>query len=135
MHHWVRLVGEWCVVRHEKTLPLPRRAVRPPPSHATERTARRPRGILSRVARRVVVHGRVQGVFFRDSTRRAAESRGVAGWVRNRSDGAVEAWFEGDADAVETMVSWARSGPSRAEVEDADVEDVAPEGLGGFEIR
>jgi acylphosphatase len=52
------------------------------------------------VARRVVVHGSVQGVFFRDTTRRHAESRGVAGWVRNRSDGTVEAHFEGEPDAV-----------------------------------
>lgn len=88
-----------------------------------------------RVARRVVVRGRVQGVFFRDSARRAAESRGVAGWVRNRSDGAVEAWFEGDAEAVEAMVEWSRSGPSRAQVESVDVSEVAPEGLAGFAIR
>lgn len=88
----------------------------------------------STVARRVVVRGRVQGVFFRDSTRRAAESRAVAGWVRNRADGSVEAWFEGEPSAVEGMVVWARSGPSRAEVDAVDVEEVAPEGLDGFEI-
>ncbi len=88
-----------------------------------------------RVARRVVVRGRVQGVFFRDSTRRAAESRGVAGWVRNREDGTVEAWFEGDADAVEAMVRWARSGPPRAEVAAVDAEEVAPEGLDRFGVR
>ena len=87
------------------------------------------------VARRVVVRGRVQGVFFRDSARRAAGSRGVRGWVRNREDGAVEAWFEGDADAVEAMIAWTRSGPSRAEVSAVDVEEVAPGGLDGFEIR
>ncbi|HEV2999770.1 MAG TPA: acylphosphatase [Solirubrobacteraceae bacterium] len=90
---------------------------------------------MANVARRVVVRGRVQGVFFRDSARRAADSRGVAGWIRNRSDGAVEAWFEGAAEAVDAMVAWARSGPSRAHVESADVEDVPPEGLDGFEIR
>jgi acylphosphatase len=66
------------------------------------------------VARRVVVSGRVQGVFFRDSCQRAASSRGVAGWVRNCSDGTVEAWFEGAPDAVSSMVDWCRSGPSRA---------------------
>ncbi len=81
------------------------------------------------------MRGRVQGVFFRDSTRRAAESRGVAGWVRNRDDGSVEAWFEGDADAVESMVRWAGSGPSRAEVESVDVEDVAPERHDRFDVR
>ncbi len=79
--------------------------------------------------------GRVQGVFFRDSTRRAAQSRGVAGWVRNREDGTVEAWFEGDDDSVASMVEWARSGPSRADVDRVDVEDVEPEGLDGFRIR
>jgi acylphosphatase len=75
-------------------------------------------------------------VFFRDSTREEAESRGVAGWVRNRDDGSVEAVFEGPADAVEAMVEWCRSGPSRADVEDMDVslgED--PDGLQGFEVR
>ena len=87
------------------------------------------------MARRVIVRGRVQGVFFRDSARRAAESRGVGGWVRNREDGAVEAWFEGEADAVEAMVEWARSGPSRAEVSAIDVEEVAVEGLERFEVR
>ena len=60
------------------------------------------------IRRRVIVHGRVQGVFFRDSTRRRAESRGVAGWVTNRPDGAVEAVFEGDPDAVESMMRFVR---------------------------
>ena len=83
----------------------------------------------------MVVRGRVQGVFFRDSVRERAQSRGVSGWVRNRSDGAVEAWFEGDVDAVESMVEWSRSGPSRAEVSGVDVEEVEPEGLGGFDVR
>ena len=87
------------------------------------------------IARRVVVHGRVQGVFFRDSTRRQAEQRGVAGWVTNRPDGAVEAHFEGEDDAVESLVAWARRGPSRAEVERADVSDAEPEGLSGFDVR
>ena len=87
------------------------------------------------IARRVIVHGRVQGVFFRDSTRRQAEQRGVAGWVTNRDDGAVEAHFEGDDDAVEALVAWARKGPSRAEVERADVSDAEPEGLSGFAVR
>ena len=67
------------------------------------------------IRRRVVVHGQVQGVFFRDTTRRQAESRGVAGWVRNRADGAVEAVFEGEPEAVESMLrllpARARTGP------------------------
>jgi acylphosphatase len=87
------------------------------------------------VAKRVVVHGSVQGVFFRDTTRRKAESRGVRGWVRNCSDGSVEALFEGDPDAVEAMVAFAREGPRGADVERVDVDDVAPEGAGGFRIR
>ncbi|MEA2428062.1 MAG: acylphosphatase [Thermoleophilaceae bacterium] len=85
--------------------------------------------------RRVVVHGNVQGVFFRDSTRQEAESRGVAGWVRNRDDGAVEAVFEGDRDAVQALVDFAQSGPSHADVERIEVEDEDPEGLSAFEVR
>jgi acylphosphatase len=82
-----------------------------------------------------VVHGRVQGVFFRDSLRQRAQSRRVAGWVTNRSDGAVEAVFEGDADAVESLVEYCREGPRAASVEDIEVFDEEPEGLSGFEIR
>jgi acylphosphatase len=85
--------------------------------------------------RRVVVHGRVQGVFFRDSCRREARAAGVGGWVRNRPDGTVEAVFEGDDAAVERMVGWMRKGPSRAEVERAEVHDEGPEGLSTFDIR
>jgi acylphosphatase len=87
------------------------------------------------VARRVVVHGQVQGVFFRDTTQRRARSRGVNGWVTNRSDGAVEAHFEGDPDAVASMVAFAREGPDRAEVEHAEVDEVPVEGLDDFEVR
>jgi acylphosphatase len=83
----------------------------------------------------VVVHGRVQGVFFRDSVRRQATSRGVAGWVTNRSDGAVEAVFEGEPDAVESLVRFMREGPRGADVSDVEVTDEEPEGLSGFEIR
>ncbi len=84
---------------------------------------------------RVVARGRVQGVFFRDSTRREARSAGVAGWVTNRSDGAVEAVFEGDDDAVARMVSFVRRGPGHAEVSDLEVHDEEPEGLTRFEVR
>jgi acylphosphatase len=90
---------------------------------------------MAATRRRVVVHGRVQGVFFRDSTEREAASRGVAGWVRNRDDGAVEAVFEGDSEAVEALVEFCRSGPSRADVERVDVEEEESEGLEGFEVR
>jgi acylphosphatase len=77
----------------------------------------------------------VQGVFFRDSTQRRAEAAGVAGWIANRPDGAVEAVFEGEADAVEELVEFCRRGPSRAEVASVDVEEEQPEGLTGFEVR
>ena len=79
-------------------------------------------------------HGRVQGVFFRDSVRRAAEQRGVAGWAANRSDGTVEAVFEGEPDAVERMVELCREGPGHARVERLDVADEEPEGLDGFSV-
>jgi acylphosphatase len=86
------------------------------------------------VRRRVVARGRVQGVFFRDSTRRRAESLGVAGWVTNRDDGAVESVFEGERDAVESMVRYVREGPGRADVEDVEVAEEEPEGLAGFRV-
>jgi acylphosphatase len=87
------------------------------------------------IRRRVVVHGRVQGVFFRDTTRRMAEGRGVAGWVTNRDDGAVEAVFEGEPDAVGSMLSFLREGPRGAVVERLGVTEEEPEGLEGFAIR
>ena len=90
---------------------------------------------MATVRRRVAVSGRVQGVFFRDSTEKEARSRGVGGWVRNRDDGTVEAVFEGDADAVEALVEFCRSGPSRADVDDVDVGEEEPEGLESFEVR
>jgi acylphosphatase len=86
-------------------------------------------------AKRVVVRGRVQGVFFRESTRRRAEAAGVAGWIANRSDGTVEAWFEGAADDVDVLVDYVREGPSGAQVEQVDVDDAEPEGLSGFVVR
>jgi acylphosphatase len=84
---------------------------------------------------RVVARGRVQGVFFRDSTRREAESAGVAGWARNRSDGAVEAVFEGDEEAVDRMVEFVRRGPGHSEIDDVEVVDETPEGLSGFDVK
>lgn len=77
----------------------------------------------------------MQGVFFRDTTRRMAESRGVSGWVSNRADGAVEALFEGDADAVEAMLAFCRQGPRGAAVERVEVTEQEPEGVKGFSIR
>jgi len=87
------------------------------------------------VRRRVVVHGSVQGVFFRDSLRRLAERHGVSGWARNTSEGTVEAVFEGEPEAVERLVSFARTGPPDARVEATEVHEEEPEGLSGFAIR
>jgi len=85
--------------------------------------------------KRVIVSGLVQGVFFRDTCRRMAQQHGVAGWVRNRPDGTVEAVFEGPDDRVDRLVQWARRGPSRAIVSHITVAGEPPEGLSGFAIR
>jgi acylphosphatase len=86
------------------------------------------------VRKRVIVHGRVQGVFFRDATRRLAELHGVAGSVRNTTDGTVEAVFEGLPDAVEKLVAFCEEGPRGAAVERVDVYEESPEGLRGFRV-
>lgn len=86
------------------------------------------------ICRRVVVHGLVQGVFFRDSCRREARDARVGGWVRNRPDGAVEALFEGAEDDVQRMLDWVRHGPSHARVERVDVVDEQPTGHTTFAI-
>jgi acylphosphatase len=83
----------------------------------------------------VIVHGRVQGVWFRGSTEAEARAAGVAGWVRNRPDGTVEAVFEGPAEAVARAVAWCRVGPRAARVHRLDEFDEAPEGLRGFVVR
>jgi acylphosphatase len=82
-----------------------------------------------------VVTGRVQGVFFRDTARRRAEAAGVAGWISNRPDGAVEAVFEGEPDRVDELIEFCRHGPSRAEVANVEVIDEEPERLTGFTVR
>ena len=87
------------------------------------------------IRRRVVIAGFVQGVFFRDSTRRLARQHGVSGWVANRRDGNVEAIFEGDLEAVERLVSFSRRGPRGARVDWVQVTDEEPEGLDGFDVR
>lgn len=87
------------------------------------------------IRRHVIVSGRVQGVFFRDATRREAERLGVAGWVRNVDDGTVEAVLEGEASAVEAMLEFCRRGPERARVDSLEVAEQAVEGLRDFEIR
>ena len=87
------------------------------------------------VRRRVVVSGRVQGVFFRDTCEREARAAGVGGWVRNCRDGTVEAVFEGEPAAVDRVVAWCRHGPPRAVVTRVDVTDEAPEGDPTFRVR
>ena len=87
------------------------------------------------IRRRVIVRGRVQGVFFRDTCRREAAAAGVSGFVRNEPDGTVLAVFEGDADGVRRMVDWCRTGPPSAQVSGVDVTDEAPTGETGFRVR
>jgi acylphosphatase len=83
----------------------------------------------------VVVHGWVQGVFFRAETRERARSLSVAGWVRNNHDGTVEAVFEGPGERVESLVRWCERGPSGAEVDEVEVVWEESQGLTGFEVR
>ncbi|HWD65617.1 MAG TPA: acylphosphatase [Solirubrobacteraceae bacterium] len=87
------------------------------------------------IARRVVIHGRVQGVFFRDTMRSVARDAGVSGWAANRDDGTVEAVVEGPSDGVDRVLEFCRRGPEQAEVERVDVDETGVEGLTGFEIR
>ena len=84
---------------------------------------------------RLLISGRVQGVFFRDTCRRMAQQHGVSGWVRNLPDGKVEAVFEGPAEDVGRLVEWSRRGPRTAVVEDVRVQAEPPEGLSGFQVR
>jgi acylphosphatase len=87
------------------------------------------------VRRRLVIHGRVQGVFFRDTLRTLAECSGVAGWARNTPEGTVEAVLEGDDDAVARLIAFARKGPEGARVEHVHEGAEEPQGLSGFSIR
>jgi acylphosphatase len=86
-------------------------------------------------ALRIVVHGRVQGVFFRDTCRREAQRLGVRGWVRNRDDGTVEAVLAGRPHALKQMVRWAQDGPPHAVVETVEAEPADDPGTAGFEVR
>jgi acylphosphatase len=85
--------------------------------------------------RHITISGDVQGVFFRETTRRKATEAGVSGWVTNRSDGKVEAVFEGPPEAVDELVEFCREGPTAASVRDIDVQSEEPEGLSGFDVR
>jgi acylphosphatase len=84
--------------------------------------------------RHLLVHGVVQGVFFREGVREQARAERLSGWVRNCSDGTVEAVFEGPTAAVERVVDWCRTGPPRARVDHVDVRDETAEGLIGFRV-
>lgn len=86
------------------------------------------------IARRVVVSGQVQGVYFRHSCRREANRQAVTGWVRNAEGGTVQAWFEGEPDAVEALIDWCRTGPPEAEVAEVQVVEQEPEGLRDFRV-
>ena len=88
-----------------------------------------------RVRRHVIVSGRVQGVAFRYYARERAQSRGVAGWIRNRPDGTVEAVVEGEPDAVASVLRFLGEGPRHARVDDVEVRDEPPEGLDEFVVR
>ncbi len=87
------------------------------------------------VRRRIVISGRVQGVWFRESCRGQAIALGVAGWVRNRADGTVEGVFEGPLAAVERLVTWCLAGPSQARVDAVATTDETPVGVSGFRVR
>jgi len=84
---------------------------------------------------RTMVSGRVQGVFFRGSCARLARAEGVAGWIRNRDDGRVEAWFEGNPQAVENLLTWCRQGPRHAAVTGVESIEETPAGLESFRIQ
>jgi acylphosphatase len=100
-----------------------------------DKAHRHPVSVESVQRRRVVVQGRVQGVFFRETTRRRALAEGITGWVHNQPDGSVEAVLEGERDAVERLVAFLREGPRGARVDWVDVASEEPEGLSGFETR
>lgn len=88
------------------------------------------------VARRLAIRGTVQGVGYRYAMQREATRLGIAGWVRNRADGSVEALVQGDAQAVEALIGWARKGPPAARVREVAVSPAAPAtDASGFELR
>ena len=87
------------------------------------------------IRRRVIVRGRVQGVFFRATCAREARARDLVGWVRNLDDGGVEAVFEGPQDQVLAMIAWCRQGPSGARVDEIEEASEPPSGRSGFAVR
>jgi acylphosphatase len=94
-----------------------------------------PANAVEMVRVRVIVTGRVQGVWFRDTCRDQARRESVHGFARNRADGTVEVELEGTEPAVERMIAWCRVGPARARVDSVAVERITPVGEPGFRIR
>lgn len=90
---------------------------------------------MSDARARVVIRGRVQGVFFRAEARERARSLGVRGWVRNVPDGTVEAVFEGERERIDSLLAWCRRGPALADVDDVEVQWESPQGEVGFAAR
>jgi acylphosphatase len=90
---------------------------------------------MAEPARRLRVTGRVQGVFFRAWAQRQAHELGVKGWIRNASDGSVEAHLEGDEAAIKALLDRIWQGPPSAQVEEVEVKEVAAENLNGFQVR
>jgi acylphosphatase len=90
---------------------------------------------VNRTRRRVIAHGQVQGVFFRATLEQKAAALGVAGWARNRTDGSLEACFEGSERGVEELVAWCAEGPDKARVTRLDVIEEEPQGIAGFRVR
>lgn len=85
------------------------------------------------IARRIVVRGRVQGVYFRESMRTEADRHGVRGWVRNLADGSVEALLQGEPEAVERLLAWSHQGPPLAQVDGVSITETRPDpGIDGF---
>ncbi|HUZ21253.1 MAG TPA: acylphosphatase [Acidimicrobiales bacterium] len=114
---------------------MPRRGGRPLNTPTPGTQAGTAAGSPATIRRRLRVTGQVQGVWFRESTRREAERLGVRGWVRNCTDGSVEAVLEGDAGPVAELVRWSRSGPPRAHVLAVELSEEEPLGEPGFRVR
>ncbi|WP_338729179.1 acylphosphatase [Haladaptatus sp. DJG-WS-42] len=91
--------------------------------------------MAEKVRAHVFVSGTVQGVYYRANTRDKAQELGVSGWVKNLSDGRVEAVFEGDETVVESLIEWCHTGSPAAEVTGVEAEYEPPENVSGFEIR
>lgn len=87
------------------------------------------------VGRKIQVFGKVQGVFYRASTKTEADNLGLSGWVRNEPDGTVLIEVEGAEDKIETFVEWCKKGPQFANVTSVSVEEIDVEGMEGFEVR